>query len=1163
MSDCTACGTANEPGRKFCAECGQRLSSLCASCGAANQAGAKFCGECGSSLQSAAAAPLPPAGTTSSTPLRDDTERKLVTVLFVDLVGSTTLAEKHDAEDVREMLRRYFDDASDAVRRHGGVVEKFIGDAVMAVWGTPVAHEDDAERAVRASLEIVDRVEGLGRVMGLPLQARAGVLTGEAVATVGAIDQGLVAGDLVNTASRLQGAAPPGAVYVGERTQRATNRSIAYSPVGPIVVKGRDEPVPAYEALRIISEMRGSNRGNAPEPPFVGREEQLRLAKELLHATGREKRPRLLHISGVAGIGKSRLVRELSKYLDGLTETTYWHAGRCPSYGEGVSFWALTEMVRGRARIAESDEPDLARRKLAACLAEHISDVDERRWIEPRLGYLLGLEGAPSGERDELFGAWRRFFERVAERGTVALVVEDLQWADPGLMDFLESLLESSRTSPILVLTLARPELMDRRPGWSVGVRNSAVLHLDRLADAEIEEMVTGYVDGLPEDGLARLVARAEGVPMYAVETVRMLADRGVLDQDGDRYVVSGELGSELDIPETLHALVAARLDGLPDSERALVQDASVAGLSFTVPAVVAVSGRDAAEIEDILRQLVRKEVLEQNTDPRSAERGQYRFVQSVIQEVAYSTLSKASRRAKHLECARWFDGLGEEELAGVVANHYLMAYRSSPSAPDAEEIAAQARSALGTASDRALALGSPDQALAFALQALELSSAPSERGPFHERAALAAVYANDPETGLDHQLAALAAYRAVGDLSSEARVLGSEQNIVRVSLQQRLRLAEWARDVLERLGPDRPVERARVLSLLANADNAVGDYGDALRHSEEAVVLAQGLDDDLLLLEVSSPRIAALNGSGRIWESEQMAVAHLDLARRVAGPVQVTSALMHLAMRVTDENPREGFELFLECARTAETASLRMTQDIALSNAAEIGVDAGEWAAVDAIIAELMAYDSVGHETINGVEMTRLMLRAHRGDPLDAIDGLVQLEALVGAEGDSIVRLRTWLYRVAAYLRLLGGDRQGALESVRNGLETEPSGVNAPNILWTGLQLGSMTRDPALLGELLGATTALRGRWVRQVRRTGARLEVALREDGDGPDPVDDVLQGWLDEKLPLDHAYAVLAFAHAAPAQLPPEHLSVARSYLIGLGAVTLLRMLDDATA
>ncbi len=265
------------------------------------------------------------------------------------------------------MLTRYFEAASDAVQRQGGTVEKFIGDAVMAVWGTPVAHEDDAERAVRSALEIVDQVMALGSSLGLDLPARAGVLTGEAVARLDATNQGIVTGDLVNSASRLQSAAAPGEVLVGERTFRAVSASITCLPIEALTLKGKAEPLPAWRALRVISEIGGSNRGVAPEPPFGGRAEELRLTKELLHATGRDGRTRLLHIGGVAGIGKWRLVWELQKYVDGLTETFLWHQGRCPAYGDGVTFWALAEMVRGRARIADTDDDATARDALADC----------------------------------------------------------------------------------------------------------------------------------------------------------------------------------------------------------------------------------------------------------------------------------------------------------------------------------------------------------------------------------------------------------------------------------------------------------------------------------------------------------------------------------------------------------------------------------------------------------------------------------------------------------------------------------------------------------------------------------------------------------------------------------------------------------------------------
>jgi len=343
---CANCGTENEAGRKFCKECAAPLAIACSSCGAANSPDAKFCGECASPLQGAVSVPpaaqaAPPTGQPGPV-----AERRLVSVLFADLVGFTPFSEERDPEAVRELLTRYFDLARLAIERHGGTVEKFIGDAVMAVWGAPVAREDDAERAVRAALEIIDAMTALGP----GIEARAGVLTGETAVTLGAVGQGMVAGDLVNTASRLQSVAAPGTVLVGETTMRAASAAIAFEPVEAQELKGKSSPVPAWRALRVVAQRGGQGRGDALEPPFVGRDDELRLLKDALHATGRERRVRLVSISGPAGIGKSRLAWELEKYIDGVVEDIYWHRGRSPSYGEGIAFWALGEMVRRRCQ---------------------------------------------------------------------------------------------------------------------------------------------------------------------------------------------------------------------------------------------------------------------------------------------------------------------------------------------------------------------------------------------------------------------------------------------------------------------------------------------------------------------------------------------------------------------------------------------------------------------------------------------------------------------------------------------------------------------------------------------------------------------------------------------------------------------------------------------
>ncbi len=311
------------------------------------------------------------------------------------------------------MLSHYFDLASEVVGRYGGTIEKFIGDAVMAVWGVPQAHEDDAERAVLAGLELVDAVT----VLGEGIQARAGVMTGEAAATLGAQNQGMVAGDLVNTAARLQSVAAPGTVLVGERTRDAAGSAIRFEAAGPQTLKGKDAPVAAWRALRAVGDSRGAPAADALEAPFVGRADELRLLKETYHATGRERRARLVSLVGQAGIGKSRLAWELETYLDGLVETVRWHRGRSPAYGEGVTFWALGEMVRRRAGLTEGDDEPTTRAAVARMVEEHVPDEAERRWIEPRLLVLLGLAEAPSGGREELFAAWRTFFERLAADG--------------------------------------------------------------------------------------------------------------------------------------------------------------------------------------------------------------------------------------------------------------------------------------------------------------------------------------------------------------------------------------------------------------------------------------------------------------------------------------------------------------------------------------------------------------------------------------------------------------------------------------------------------------------------------------------------------------------------------------------------------------------------
>ncbi len=495
------------------------------------------------------------------------------------------------------------------------------------------------------------------------------------------------------------------------------------------------------------------------------------MLKDLFHATAREKRARLISIVGQAGIGKSRLAWEFEKYIDGLAQQVYWHHGRSPSYGEGITFWSLGEMVRRRAGIAETDDPETTRRQLTAALADYVPDEAERRWLAAPLAALLGLEESPAGQREQLFAAWRTFFERVAQRGPTVMVFEDLQWADQGVLDFIEHVLQWSRPYPILIITLARPELRERWPSWGIDQRNFTALHLEPLGDGPTAELLTGLVPGLPDSVLQQIVTRAEGVPLYAVETVRMLLDEGQLIADDGKYRLAGQI-SQLAVPATLHSLINARLDGLPAEERTLLQAAAILGQRFTVPALSVLGSESEERLMPRLNSLARKELLVYDADPRSPERGQYGFVQSLIREIAYDTLPKRERRERHQAVARYFEELADPEFAAVVASHYLAAYHATPEGSAAETLKGKARESLRSAAQRAADLHSHDQALAYLEQTLAVTDDDAERAMLWELAATSAEIAARFDTAEAFLRKASAWLRGRSDQAGTARTI-------------------------------------------------------------------------------------------------------------------------------------------------------------------------------------------------------------------------------------------------------------------------------------------------------------------------------------------------------------------------------------------------------
>lgn len=776
---CLHCETENPIQAKFCLGCGRPLATTCSQCGTELPGHARFCFGCGATISAvdgapAAPAKAPPTGAPSATGSQRSTELRHVSVLFCDLVGFTPLSESRDPEEVRELLSGYFDLARSIVGRYGGLIEKFIGDAVMAVLGAPVANEDDAERAVRAGLELVAAVGVYGRERTTGLEARVGIVTG-AAATTETPEEGMVIGDRVNTAARVQSAAAPGCCYVDDVTRAATAAAIAYADAGVHELKGKAEPLRLFRATRVIAATAGSQRSSVLEPPFTGRDHELRLMKELYHSSAERRSARLVLVSGVAGVGKSRLSWEFFKYVDGLAADVLWHAGRCLSYGGGVSYWALSEMVRARLQIGEEDPLDIVADRLAAGLERWIPDAADRQFVAPRLAQLLGLPGTETLAREDLFAGWRVFFERLSEHLPVIMVVEDLQWADSGLVDFLDQLLDWSADHAIFLLVLTRPAGADER-GLALSRRNVTTLSLDPLPDEVIGELLDGLVADLPAPARARIVERAEGIPLYAVETVRGLIDIGTVafGDDGSLHLV-GELGT-LEIPPGLTALIAARLDALAPAERRVVKECAVLGDSFPRQAIEAVTDAAPGELDEILPSLVRKEVLTVRADKLSPERGQYAFTQSLIRSVAYDMLTRAERKARHLTTAahlrRVFPDEGAE-VAEVIAAHLHDAYRAAGDDTDAGELRAAAKVAYVQAGERAESVGGPGAASIAYLTAAELSADDLERSLLLERSAEMALLVGDEDSALERFESAEAGHLAAGRTVDAARVAG------------------------------------------------------------------------------------------------------------------------------------------------------------------------------------------------------------------------------------------------------------------------------------------------------------------------------------------------------------------------------------------------------
>ena len=840
---CAACGEATPAAGRFCIHCAAPLAQSCPECGAAVVPGARFCLNC--------AAPLAegPAASSVSDRVPAPSERRLVSVLFADLVGFTSMSERLDPEEVRELMGSYYDRCRSLIERYGGAVEKFIGDAVMAVWGSPVAREDDAERAVRAALSLTAAVTRLGEEVGMPeLRVRAGVLTGHAAVDVGSEHEGMVLGDTVNTASRLQSIAAPGTVLVDDVTRRASEAAIAYEDAGEHMVKGREQLVRAWTALRVVAGAGGARRSAGLEAPLVGRDRELAAIIEAGERSAREGRAGLVAVVGEAGAGKSRLLWEFFKALDGIEETRWWHQGRCLSYGEGVAYLGAGRDGPGAGRHRRGGAGRSGPREAAG---------GRRRPCALRARATPGRASAraPAAPRGAARGRPRRPVQRLAPvlradgRGRNRSFWPSRTCSGPtAACSTSSTTCSSGRPSfPIFVIALGRTELRARRPGWEPISLGSA------LAPGRGPRCSKGWSRACPTAWWPRSAPAPKASRSTPWRPCACSRTGACSCPRASATSVSGDV-SELEVPETLQALVASRLDGLSREERQLLQDAAVLGQSFAAAAVAALSERREADVVPVLDGLVAKQVLSRDDDPRSPERGQYAFLQTLLRTVAYGTLARRTRKAKHLSAARYLRATWPGELidiAEVLASHDLAAIRADPGAEDVGELRASAREALTAAGRAAASLALGPEADRYIAQAADLAEDDLERAEMFAQAGFALWRGGDVEAAERRLRESVQLRGAAGQATGGAAA---------VTLSNLLRNAGRAQEARMLVEPfrDEPAVgsgatlRAEALTELAVIFTFLGQHQEAaplleeamttLEHHEAWPALAQGL---------------------------------------------------------------------------------------------------------------------------------------------------------------------------------------------------------------------------------------------------------------------------------------------------------------------------------
>lgn len=843
-------------------------------------------------------------------------ERKFATALFADLVGSTALSEREDPEVVRSLVGRAFDRLAHEIERYGGTTEKFVGDAVLAVFGIPAAHEDDPERAVRAALDMQAALERLNRDLvdeAKPeLAVRVGIEAGEVLVELdrvtGSRDR-MLTGDAVNTAARLQSAAEPGQVVVGPVAYAAAKAAVEFGELQPLVLKGKAEPVMAWEALGMTAAP-----GGRP-PPFglrarlIGRDEEVALLVQTLHRVEAEARPALITILGAAGVGKSRLASELSGYVAGRSRPASWLKGRCLAYGN-VSYSALAEAVKSECAVHEDDSPEVVSGKTAAKVEELFGAPD----LTPLIEVLVGSGSELAFSREDLFDAWRRFLEKLASRGPLVIQLEDIHWADDGLLDFVDHVADWG-SGPLLVLTLARPELLEIRPGWGGGKRNYSAIDLDPLTPQETETMLEDLLSVRLPDELARvIVERSEGNPLFAEEVVRMLIDQGVLRSGDERWEIAGIPG-RIEVPASIKALIATRLDSLPTDEKATLQDAAVIGRTFWQGATSRLSGTSLQDTKEVLGRLRVKDVVVAHETPAFSGETELAFRHVLIRDVAYESLPKSLRADKHIDVAAWAEeqtGERREEIAELLATHYAAAlrYRSELGERDLSELQQEVLRWSRAAGERALRLWQQREAVRWYRTALDLA-VPQDLIV--------------PAGTTTEELATLWESYATACEESEP-------------YEEVTRALDAALDLYDQLGSD--LDAGRVQARLAWVAFLSGKEQDVSTMAERALARLEPLGESRDLAMALHVLGWYLFRSLRFDEAERHLRRAIDVAGRLGDEVMRGHAMVSLAFvfqqTARGEECIEGFEEALEFARRAGDLKLRLRAQLHICGALE-----------------------------------------------------------------------------------------------------------------------------------------------------------------------------------------------------------------------------------